>query len=420
VRRPQGNIRTGAVIACALVCAPALARAQDGTGGQAASFLKVPVGARLMASPDAVAGMRPDASLVYSNPAFLAGLDHPGLFVTSGRWLDDVSFNAAGVAMPIGRHGTVLGLGASLLYSGGLSGYDDAMNVVGEESFQDAAFDAVVSHRVGSTGLSLAAGATYIREHVVPEDGSGRAFHFGASYARGPYLLHAAARDLAGAMSFPSGSWAVEAEWLAGAARAFDTRAGLFFAGLQAASSAAYGTRLRFGVDYAVSRAFTLRGAWGEDVDAAQTSSRVSGGFGMRYGALSLEYAFTPQAYFSAAHTFSLGFDFGAAPTAERPGAVVPAGDFAPELPASVATRRVRGDETAKPTLFWLVGGSHGTRESARSEAHALELVRIPASVETEGPRFRVVIGRFPSFEAADQARARYRARGHVFQIIAR
>jgi cell division protein FtsN len=66
------------------------------------------------------------------------------------------------------------------------------------------------------------------------------------------------------------------------------------------------------------------------------------------------------------------------------------------------------------------VAGSHSWLESARSEARALELMHIPAWVESEGPRFRVVVGRFSTYDDADRARLRYSRNGHDFQIIAR
>jgi cell division protein FtsN len=58
--------------------------------------------------------------------------------------------------------------------------------------------------------------------------------------------------------------------------------------------------------------------------------------------------------------------------------------------------------------------------ESALSEARTLELLNIPTEVEREGPRFRVVLGRFSSFEDAERVRTRYRAKGHDFLIVAR
>jgi len=420
-QHPSLTARTVALAALALAWA-ATAAAQPGVGSYGASFLKIPVGARLMSSPGAVAGMRPDASLLYSNPAFIGSLESTEMFVSSSQWLDALSFTSLGSAIPLGSRNTVLGVGATLLYAGGLEGYDAATNVVGEESYYDLGLDVALAHRMGTSGLSLAGGVTYIREHVLPSDGSGYALQMGASYQRSANLFHAAVRDLAGSVSFASERWDIAPEWTAGAAHAFNSRAGQFIAGLEASSSDAYGKRIRAGVDYAITSAFTLRGGFNNDLDAVQSATSVHAGFGMRYSAFALEYAYTPQDYFSSTHTFSLSYRFGSSGTIAPP-AMVPAGDQAPPLPDATRSTPAPASPIApdsQATTFVLVGGSHATMESAQSEARTLELLNIPTEVEREGPRFRVVLGRFSSFEDAERVRTRYRAKGHDFLIVAR
>lgn len=401
------------------------ANAQGGAGSYAAPFLKIPVGARLMASPDAVAGMRPDASLMYSNPAFIAGLEHAEIFASTSEWLENLSFNSLGVALPLGNGGTVLGIGTTLLYSGGLKGYDESLNVVSEESYYNLGIDVTLGHRFGGTGLSAAMGATYLREHVLPENGSGVAFHIGASYWAGRNLFHVAARDLGGSVSYDSGSWEIAPEWLAGGGRVFDSPLGQFFAGAQVAQSDAYGTRLQLGVDYRLNTMFTLRTGLNDNLDSAQPQSPFNAGFGMNYGPLSLEYAYTPQEYFSSAHTFSLAFAFGGDMHAPRgAGAYSPVGDMAPPVADSEPQPPLPGTKPGTPAnpevVFVLVAGSHAWLESARSEARALELLGVSSHVESEGPRFRVVVGRYRSFDAAEADRTRFARDGHAFQIIAR
>jgi hypothetical protein len=237
-------------------------------------------------------------------------------------------------------------------------------------------------------------------------------------------MLQAALRDLAGSVNFASGSWQIASEWQAGAGRVFDSTVGQFFAGLQAASSGAYGTRVRFGVDYAITPMFTLRTGLNDDLDATQSGVSVNGGFGIRYGALSLEYAYTPQEYFSSAHTFSLSYHFGSPHGFATNGATVPTGDPAPPIPNALpdtpANSSSQRNAGSAPTTFVLVAGTHASLESAQAEVRTLELLKIPAEAEPEGPRFRVVVGRFATFDAADRARSEYRAKGHSFQIIAR
>jgi len=397
-------------------------------GAYAAPFLKIPVGARLMASPDAVAGLSPDASLMFSNPAFMTGLSRPEAFVATSEWLDNLVFTSAGVGIPVGQKGTVLGIGATFLYSGNVEGYDSGLNLVSEESYYDVGFDFTVSHAFRGTGLSLAAGTTIIRQHVLPNDGSGYAFHAGASYWLGRNLLHLAARDLGGSVSFDSESWNIASEVIVGGGRVFDSRVGQFFAGAQVADSDAYGTRLQLGVDYQFNSALTLRSGLTDNLDNAQASAPFMGGFGLNYGVVSLEYAYTPQEYFSSVHTFSLSYAFGSTPRGMSVPATVPSGDFSPPIADSEPSAHQPGNATGNTTrertahaggTYVLLAGSHAWLESARAEVRALELLKIPAKIESNGTRYRVVVGRYKTPDDADSARREYASAGHAFTVVA-
>jgi hypothetical protein len=222
-------------------------------------------------------------------------------------------------------------------------------------------------------------------------------------------------------VSFNAQTWDIASEWMAGAGRVFDSGAGQFFAGVQASTSDAYGNRVRVGLDYAINASFTLRGGFNDNLDQAQAGTAINAGFGMRYGAFALEYAYTPQDYFSSSHTFSLAYHFGANGT---PAVIptVPQGDLAPPVPEMPAQAPAATTPVAPvaATTYLLVAGSHAARASAEAEARTLHNLKIPADVMAEGPRFRVVVGRFSSFDDADHARFRYRANGHDFIIVAR
>jgi hypothetical protein len=400
------------------------AHAQTGAGTYAAPFLKIPVGARLMSSPDVVAGLSPDATLMYSNPAFLAALPHAEAFITTSEWLDNMVFTSAGVGLPVGHGGTVLGIGATFLYSGAVQGYDSGMNVVDQESFYDMGLDLTVSHAFRGTGLSLAAGTTIIQEHVLPNDGTGYAFNAGASYWTGPYLLHAAARDLGGTVTFYTESFSVAPEYMFGAGRVFASRAGQFFAGAQVAESDAYGTRVQLGVDYEFSQALTLRSAVNNNLDNSQRGTPFNAGFGLHYGVVTLDYSYTPQEYFSSVHTFSLSYAFGGASRGSGSSVIVPSGDYAPPISDSEPVPPVHnvGPKAAAPSRsggsYVLLAGSHAWLESARAEVRALELLKIPSKIESNGSRFRVVVGRYKSADDAEAARREFASEGHAFTVL--
>ncbi len=425
MRRNRPNSHSVSVLGLALVGlsgAFADVRAQEGAGTFAAPFLKIPVGARLMSSPDAVAGLSPDATLMYSNPAFLSGLPNAEAFITTSEWLDNLTFTSAGVGLPIGSKGTVLGIGATFLYSGGVQGYDAALNPVGEESFYDVGFDVALSHAFRGTGLSLAAGATVIREHVLPADGSGYAFHLGASYWRGQNLFHAAARDLGGSVSFDSESWSVAPEYSIGGGRVFASRLGQFFAGAQFTDSDAYGSRMQFGVDYQFNPMLTLRTGLTDHMDNDQRGAPFNAGFGLHYGVVTLDYAYTSQEYFSSVHTFSLSYSFGSPSRGMR--LTVPTGDMSPPIsdsePVAPPSRLGIPKEASRSGgEYLLLAGSHAWLESARAEVRALQLLQIPAKIESNGARFRVVVGRYASQDEAESARREYASAGHAFTVLA-
>ena len=425
--RNHANWRSASFLVLAALCVAGGAvevAAQDGAGVHAAPFLKIPVGARLMSSPDAVAGLSPDATLMFSNPAFLAGLPRAEAFITTSEWLDNLVFSSAGVALPIGSGATVLGIGATFLYSGGIQGYDSGLNQVSEESVYDVGFDFTVSHAFRGTGLSLAAGTTMIRQHVLPTDGSGYAFHAGASYWMGRNLLHVAARDIGGSVSFDSESWSVAPEVLVGGGRVFASGLGQFFAGAQVSDSDAYGTRVQLGVDYRFNQSLTLRTGFNNNLDSEQRGSPFNAGFGFQYGVVTLDYSYTPQEYFSSVHTFSLSYEFGGASRGTAAPATVPHGDFAPPVADSEPTAAPKAPVAAPATprtsgTYVLVAGSHAYLESARAEVRALELLKVPAKIESNGTRFRVVVGRFKNAGEAESARREYASNGHVFTVIA-
>jgi hypothetical protein len=61
--------------------------AESDTGTFGASFLRIPVGPRLLASSEIVSAMYPDASIVFSNPAALSGVAAGELFATTANWM---------------------------------------------------------------------------------------------------------------------------------------------------------------------------------------------------------------------------------------------------------------------------------------------------------------------------------------------
>lgn len=294
----------------ALQAQGALAGPNDaGTFG--APFLRIPVGARLTATPDIVAGLRPDASLLFSNPAVLSGIPSSEVFFTTSNWLDDMRFSAASAVFPIARAGISLSVGTTFLYSGDLKGFDEVLNVVAEENYYDVGIQTAVSKRFESLRLSLGAGVTYIRQHLYPNDGDGAAFTAGGSYGWGANEVHLILKNFGGKVSFPGVDYQVAAETVVGLGRIVETRYGRLNAGAQLVFSRSVGNRLQCGLDYRFNRLFSLRTSLPDALGVSDETAPFSAGFGVEYGDIALEYAYTPRDYFLATHTVSMVFALG-------------------------------------------------------------------------------------------------------------
>ncbi len=411
---------------------------ESDTGTYGAPFVNFPVGAKLTASTDIVAAMDPDASLLFSNPAFLTGVSSYQVFFSTSNWLDDLRLTSISTAIPVGR-GLVLSLGSGFLYSGGLQGYDDALNVVEEESYYDVSLIGGVSKQIGA-GLSVGLSGTYLRQHLLPDDGDGYALTAGASFQRGKYIAHAVARNLAGKVSFQDAEYDVDREEIVGLGRIFDAGWGSLHAGVQMVWSTSAPARLEMGANYRFHTMFSVRTAL-KDVSGEQSDLMgLDAGFGVRYQKVAFEYAFTPREYFSGTHTFSLCFTPGdggtpsygsneisvsAAPptpaaTSPTPTSTPPARVVSKPLPATPQTKPVAAAAPAvKPAVRYVVlAGTHGWESSARAEARSLELVGIPAAVETIGGTYRVVIGVFDTRAAAMSAIRKHDKSGLKFRLV--
>jgi hypothetical protein len=440
------------VVVLALLLAPWSAddaiAGESAVGTYGAPSLSIPVGARLISTSDAVVGMDPDASMLFSNPSFLATVPNTELFLTTSNWLDDMRMSAASAAFPFGR-GYTFSFGSKFLYSGDLQGFDDALNVVSEQSYYDLSATAAVAKRFGF-GLSLGLGTTYFRQHLYPQDGNGYAFDLGGSFVRGPYMVHAAALNVGGRVSFSDADYTVDSQKMAGVARMFNAGLGRVYAGAQVVFASAAPTRLELAADYRPYRYFSIKAAL-KDVTGSQDGRMgLDAGFGIHYHKIALDYAYTPHEYFSSTHTFSIVFApsggggartyrdeeaRAAAPEsgtrkkapetraakAEEPALAAPVVDPASDprtKPQEKAPQKSPQPAPPAEPTYWVVAGIHGWESSARAEARSYEVLDIPANVERMGTKFRVVIGKYKSRKDAISAINKFKKKGLVFKMI--
>ncbi len=396
----------------------------DFAGTFGASFMRVPVGASVMGTPDIVAGMNPDASMLFSNPADLGGMMRGQLYLSRANWLDDMSLNAASMAIPFNDQKLVWSVGSRLLYSGDLNGFDETGQIVSSENYYGMAISTALSRKFDSLGLGLGVGVTYLREHLPLETGDGFAFSLGMNYNRGGHRISAFAEDLGGKISFEGRDYPIDSRYIAGYGYSFFKGPGRLDLGAQITVSRSDFKRVDFGGAYNFQKYFIVRAGLNRMYDAPnQSQMPLSGGMGFRYGTLSIDYAYTSQEYFSNTHTFSVGFGFGGGQSSSLHSDASNAQSAAPppaslDYQSSAAASSKTGMSNASSD-YAVIAGVHSRAESAEAEVRALHLLKIPATVQAEGQQYLVLIGRYDSIERAEAVLSKYEEKGHQFRILA-
>ncbi len=415
--RLWGTILLALVAAAVLLTAIPAFAGEEYAGTYGAPSLRIPVGAKLMSSPDILAGMEPDASLLFSNPAFLSGVSSPQVFLSTSNWLEEMRLSAISASLPSRYWGLSFSGGATLLYSGGLKGYDNALNVIAEESLYDMAVTGAVIKNVESVGLSLSIGGTYLRQHLFPADGSGLAMTVGAVYQRGGNTIHMLAKNIGGNVKFPDARYNIDSERIAGYGRTLSTNLGEVMTGVQMVYSSAAPTRLELGLGYRFNHLFSIRTSMKDVTDSRSEGFNLDAGFSIRYNQITVDYGYTPHEYFASTHTVSLAFSFRgpgggpgiihdsddskstpATPPVKKPVEPVSKAAVVQIVPTEKANTKVVPPAN---TEFLLVCGTYSWEAGARDEARALELQGITASVRLVDKRYLVVLGQYENRQKA-------------------
>jgi hypothetical protein len=305
---------------------PTGAFSDDARGTTSAGFLKVPPSARMDALADCGLALR-DPDGFFLNPAGTVPESGPARAAASVSYealLEGASRTGLVFALPAG--GGVASAG--LLYhdaSSGLQNIDAAGTGTGTDiAAYDAAFGAGWARRFGRTALGL--NLKYLRSRLAGEAGSSFAGDAGAVFAghQGSATEFAlAVRNFGPPLKLGSEKAPLPFELGGGlkwrASHDFDVfmegrmpcdhSPYLAFAGeWYLPSGAASGFSVRGGLNF---RNYSDHGIMGA----------FTGGFGLKTGSFSLDYAFTPYGDLGAAHRMTAGWAWGrpAAPPARKP-----------------------------------------------------------------------------------------------------
>lgn len=163
--------RTFGAVLLLLMLIPFIAAAEDGDGGQAGAFLRIPINARANGMGGAFTAVVQDPSAGWWNPA---GLGYVERFQVAGMYSIlsmDRTHNFAGVALPLGKRGTI---GVNWLQFGvsDIDGRDITGQPTGKFDDSEMAVGASYALKFGSL-FSAGATAKYLHHSLQDFSASG-------------------------------------------------------------------------------------------------------------------------------------------------------------------------------------------------------------------------------------------------------
>lgn len=311
----------------AMLLAASSARAQE-----SGVFLKLPISPRAAAMGDAGVALAADPLGIYYNPAGISDLKRPQAAFAHHIYLEDISGDTAGLAMPFGA--TTLAIAPTVFKMKEEPVYDSFGYDTGRSfGYQSMILPAAVSHRFGRLSLGLA--AKLYSEEIDGEASQTTAFDAGAAFSLGRLKFGLAGQNFGGKIF----DCDVAKVMRAGAAYAGDN----FTLAADAVKEGEAGTFLNAGGEYTLLDAAKLRAGWRmRDEFGGPTF-----GLGLGYRDLTLDYAYVGYGDLGDTHKIGLSYSFGR----ER----------------SAARREERAVPNREPSLAW--SGEAGYRSAGVAPA---------------------------------------------------
>jgi hypothetical protein len=171
------------ILGLVLACNPNIqAQGVTKTGTTAASFLGIDVGPRANAMGSASVSLTNDVSAMYWNPAGIARINNVDAMFCNARWIADLQFNYAGIAVPLGSFGNV-GVSATFLTMDQMERTTINQPEGTGEMFDAASYAFGLTYARNLTDqFSLGISAKYINERLYNSSASGFALDVGALF----------------------------------------------------------------------------------------------------------------------------------------------------------------------------------------------------------------------------------------------
>ena len=155
---------------------PAAVSAQS--GGAGLSFLKIGVGARVMGMGDAGVAGDDRGSALYYNPALIADDAQASITITHNEWIEDITTEYLGVAVPL--DGWSFGLHLGLTSVGGVEVRETPGEALGVTDTRNFAGGLSAAFALAE-GVDVGATAKFVYEKIHVDEASGYAFDLGVT-----------------------------------------------------------------------------------------------------------------------------------------------------------------------------------------------------------------------------------------------
>lgn len=151
-------------------------------GTAAATFLRIPVGARASGMGSSFVSIMNDPSSLYWNPSILSSMNSKALIIDHSPWLPGINFDFIGVVLPFSELGT-LGVSLTILQTGEMDVTTPAAPMGTGETFTASSFALGFSYsRFLTDRFSIGGTFKYIKETIYNSSASGIAFDVGTIY----------------------------------------------------------------------------------------------------------------------------------------------------------------------------------------------------------------------------------------------
>lgn len=412
-------------------------------GSSSAGFLNFEVGARPAGMAGAGIGIGSGVTSQVWNPAFLADINRPEVGAMHASWLDGLSYEWLGYAKPMGPRWGVGSISIAYFHMPSFTGYDAFDNPIGEYKAYDMAVTMGLARSL-TPALSVGANARLIRQSLADVSGTGGAVDFGASARVAGTTVGASVQNLGPDLSLDGVKSPLPRQVRFGVSRPLYQDRVLLAADLNMPSD--YYKDIRVGTEVRPHELVALRLGYRHELGTSgDPQDGLSFGVGLRWKALTVDYAMTPDDAFDNVQRLSFGYSFGGGaeqtpepekkPREEKPEPPPPptgpkviasakptapppaASTEKPAAPAREAASKPAPKRVAKApsksstkTLYDVVLGTYQSEASARSEIKALEIlgfsVKDAKITPLDGGGFRLSLARFGSRGSANDLAA--------------